>query len=111
MRLADLVVATGSQANVRAAYASGYAGIRVGAGNVAAIVDADADLAQGRALIARSKTFDNATSCSSENSVSSSMRVYDAMLARSSGGRRARRRRREGELQRRCGRRASWRRA
>ena len=37
MRLADLVVATGSRANVRAAYASGTPALGVGAGNVAAM--------------------------------------------------------------------------
>jgi len=81
MRQADLVVATGSQANVRAAYKSGTPAFGVGAGNVATIVDADADLDYAAALIARSKTFDNATSCSSENSVIVVDAVYDAMLA------------------------------
>jgi sulfoacetaldehyde dehydrogenase len=81
MQQADLVVATGSQANVRAAYASGTPAFGVGAGNVASIVDADADLARAAALIARSKTFDNATSCSSENSVIILDAVYAAMLA------------------------------
>ncbi len=69
MRQCDLVVATGSQANVRAAYASGTPAFGVGAGNVAGIVDETADLAQAAERITRSKTFDNATSCSSENSV------------------------------------------
>ena len=69
MRQADLVVATGSQANVRAAYASGTPAFGVGAGNVASIIDSSANLAEAAAAIARSKTFDNATSCSSENSV------------------------------------------
>lgn len=69
MRQSDLVVATGSQANVRAAYASGTPAFGVGAGNVASIIDASANLADAAAEIARSKTFDNATSCSSENSV------------------------------------------
>jgi sulfoacetaldehyde dehydrogenase len=69
MAAADLVVATGSQANVRAAYRSGTPALGVGAGNVAVIVDASADLASAAALIAASKTFDHATSCSSENSV------------------------------------------
>ena len=49
MRLCDLVVATGSQANVRAAYASGTPAFGVGAGNVAGIVDETADVeARGR---------------------------------------------------------------
>jgi sulfoacetaldehyde dehydrogenase len=69
MRLCDLVVATGSQANVRAAYASGTPAFGVGAGNVAGIVDETADLPQAAEHIVHSKTFDNATSCSSENSL------------------------------------------
>ena len=69
MRLCDLVVATGSQANVRAAYASGTPAFGVGAGNVAGIVDETADVQQAAERIVRSKTFDNATSCSSENSL------------------------------------------
>ena len=44
MRQCDLVVATGSQANVRAAYASGTPAFGVGAGNVAGIVDETADV-------------------------------------------------------------------
>ena len=70
MRQCDLVVATGSQANVRAAYASGTPAFGVGAGNVAGIVDETADVRRGGASGSlRSKTFDNATSCSSENSL------------------------------------------
>jgi len=69
MRLSDLVVATGSQANVRAAYASGTPAFGVGAGNVAGIVDETADVDAAAERIVRSKTFDNATSCSSENSL------------------------------------------
>ena len=45
MRQADLVVVTGSQANVRAGYSSGTPALGVGAGNVAVIVDACADCA------------------------------------------------------------------
>ena len=69
MQQSDLVVATGSQANVQAAYASGTPAFGVGAGNVAVIVDDTADLSQAADQIVRSKTFDNATSCSSENSL------------------------------------------
>jgi sulfoacetaldehyde dehydrogenase len=69
MALADLVVATGSQANVRSAYASGTPAFGVGAGNVAGIVDETAEIEATADRIVRSKTFDNATSCSSENSV------------------------------------------
>ena len=69
MAQADLVVVTGSQSNVRNAYKSGTPAIGVGAGNVPVIVDASADLADAADKIARSKTFDYATSCSSENSL------------------------------------------
>ncbi|NJD88811.1 MAG: aldehyde dehydrogenase family protein [Betaproteobacteria bacterium] len=81
MRQCDLVVATGSQANVRAAYASGTPAFGVGAGNVASIVDETADLEDAAAKIVLSKTFDHATSCSSENSVVLVEAVADAMLA------------------------------
>ena len=80
MRQADLVVATGSQANVRAAYASGTPAVGVGLGNVAVIVDRTADLADAAVKIRDSKCFDNATSCSSENAVVVLESVYAAML-------------------------------
>jgi sulfoacetaldehyde dehydrogenase len=69
MQLCDLVVATGSQANVQTAYASGTPTFGVGAGNVAVIVDETADVGLAADRILCSKTFDNATSCSSENSL------------------------------------------
>lgn len=69
MRQADLVVATGSQSNIRAAYTCGTPAFGVGAGNVASIIDDSANLDEAAENVAASKTFDNATSCSSENSV------------------------------------------
>lgn len=81
MRQADLVVATGSQTNVRAAYASGTPAIGVGPGNVAVIVDETADLASAADKIAASKTFDYATSCSSENSVIAVEAIAEPLLA------------------------------
>ena len=77
----DLIIATGSQANIRAAYSSGKPAFGVGAGNVAVIVDASADLAATAERIVRSKIFDNATSCSSENSVVIVDAAYDSMIA------------------------------
>ena len=81
MKQADLVVVTGSQANVRAGYSSGTPALGVGAGNVAVIVDDSADPADAAVKIMRSKIFDNATSCSSENSVIIHAAVYERMLA------------------------------
>ena len=81
LRQADLVVATGSRANVRAAAVSGTPSFGVGAGNVITIVDETANLAQAADLIRLSKTFDNATSCSSENSMIVLDAVYEPMMA------------------------------
>ena len=80
MRQVDLVVVTGSQNNVRAAYTCGTPAIGVGAGNVPSIVDETADLGAAADKIIASKTFDNATSCSSENSLVIVSEVYAPML-------------------------------
>ena len=85
MKLSDLVVVTGSQSNVRAGYASGTPAIGVGAGNVVTIIDETADIAAAAQKIAASKTFDNATSCSSENSVIAVDAVYDEVVAALAG--------------------------
>jgi sulfoacetaldehyde dehydrogenase len=81
METADLLVVTGSQDNVRRAYSSGTPAIGVGAGNVTVIVDETADLTAAAQKIAASKTFDNATSCSSENVVVVVDEIYDAFMA------------------------------
>ena len=87
MRLADLVVATGSQANIRAAYSCGTPAFGVGAGNVLAIIDEYADLNGAAAKITQSKIFDNATSCSSENGVVICADVYqNAIMALEQAG-------------------------
>ncbi len=80
MRQADVVLATGSRNNVRAAYSSGRPALGVGAGNVVVIVDETADVAAAADRIARSKTFDNATSCSSENSLVVHADVHDELI-------------------------------
>lgn len=77
MKAVDLVVVTGSQNNVRSAYSSGTPAIGVGAGNVPVIIDTTADLKDAAKKICASKIFDNATSCSSENSVTIVDAVYD----------------------------------
>lgn len=81
MEASDLVVCTGSQDNVRRAYRSGTPAIGVGAGNVPVIIDETADLASAAKKICASKIFDNATSCSSENSVTIVDAVYDKAIA------------------------------
>jgi sulfoacetaldehyde dehydrogenase len=81
MKTVDLVVATGSQKNIRSAYSSGTPAVGVGAGNVSVIVDETADLNEAAEKIIASKIFDNATSCSSENSVVALASVYDELVA------------------------------
>ena len=80
MREVDLVVATGSQNNIRDAYACGTPAVGVGAGNVVSIVDETADLNDAAEKIVASKSFDNATSCSSENHLVIVDAVFDEML-------------------------------
>ena len=81
MQAADLVVVTGSQNNVRAAYRSGTPAIGVGPGNVPVIVDSGADFDDAAAKICASKCFDNATSCSSENALVILDEAYEPVLA------------------------------
>ena len=81
MQKADLVVATGSQDNVRRAYSSGMPAIGVGTGNVPVIVDETADLDDAAKKICASKIFDNSTSCSSENSVVLVDAIYEKAIA------------------------------
>jgi len=81
MQAADLVVATGSLDNVRRAYSSGTPAIGVGTGNVPVIIDETADLGDAAQNICASKIFDNATSCSSENSVVILDTVYNQAIA------------------------------
>jgi sulfoacetaldehyde dehydrogenase len=80
MQEVDLIVATGGPAMVKAAYSSGTPAYGVGAGNAVGIVDETADLAEAARKIAQSKTFDNATSCSSENSLVIQAAVFEAMV-------------------------------
>ena len=77
MQLADMLVVTGSQNNVKAGYSSGTPALGVGQGNVVTIIDETADIQAAAGKIAISKIFDNATSCSSENSVIAIEDVYE----------------------------------
>lgn len=65
----DLVVATGSQNNILRSIQTGTPTLGVGVGNVPSIIDDSADIVDASIKIKNSKTFDNATSCSSENSL------------------------------------------
>lgn len=80
MKQADLVCVTGSGNNVKMGQTCGTPNRCVGAGNVVSIVDKTADLAAAAERITRSKTFDYATSCSSDNATVIEAAVYDQMM-------------------------------
>ncbi len=81
MAEADLVVATGGGAMVKAAYTSGTPAYGVGPGNACVIIDETADLRDAAKKIRQSKTFDYATSCSAENSLIIEESIFENMLA------------------------------
>jgi sulfoacetaldehyde dehydrogenase len=81
MRQCDLILATGGPGLVKAAYHSGTPAYGVGAGNAMSVVDETQDMAKVAEKIRMSKTFDQATSCSSENSVAVYEGVYDEFIA------------------------------
>lgn len=80
MRQADLVTVTGSANNVRAGQTSGTPNLCVSAGNVVSIIDRSANFTDAAKKITRSKTFDYATSCSSDNSIVIEAAIYDQMM-------------------------------
>jgi acyl-CoA reductase-like NAD-dependent aldehyde dehydrogenase len=61
-----MILATGGQAMVRAAYSSGKPAIGVGAGNAPAWIAPDADLEVAAQQVIQSKAFDNGLICGSE---------------------------------------------
>jgi sulfoacetaldehyde dehydrogenase len=81
MKQCDLVIATGGQPMVKAAYSSGTPAFGVGAGNAIIVIDRTADLADAAVKIKASKTFDLAAGCSCDNSVVIDESVYDDMIA------------------------------
>lgn len=80
MAAADLVISTGGTQSVKAAYSSGKPAYGVGAGNSVAIVDDTASIQDASEKIVASKTFDNATSCSAENSAVIHASKWDGMI-------------------------------
>jgi len=75
-----LILATGGEAMVRAAYSSGNPAIGVGPGNGPAFIEGSADIAAAVAMIVDSKTFDNGTICASEQSVVADAPIADRVI-------------------------------
>jgi sulfoacetaldehyde dehydrogenase len=80
MKEVDLILATGGAAMVKAAYSAGKPAYGVGAGNAVMVVDETADLKDAAHKIYLGKTFDHATSCSSENSAVIQESIWDQMI-------------------------------
>lgn len=78
MQQADIILATGGPAMVKAAYSSGKPAVGVGNGNTPAIIDDSADLLMAVNSVIHSKTFDHGTICASEQSVVILDKVYAA---------------------------------
>lgn len=64
-----MILATGGNAMVKAAYSSGNPALGVGAGNGPAFIDKSANVELAIKRIMDSKTFDNGTICASEQSI------------------------------------------
>ena len=76
-----LILATGGNAMVRAAYSCGKPALGVGAGNVPAYVHRSAKLQRAINDVVMSKAFDNGMICASEQAVVLDAEIYDAAMA------------------------------
>ncbi len=75
-----VILATGGEAMVRAAYSSGNPAIGVGPGNGPAFIERTADIPLAVKRIFDSKTFDNGTICASEQSIVTERCVKDKVV-------------------------------
>ncbi len=77
----SLILATGGNAMVKAAYSAGKPALGVGAGNVPAYIHKSAKLRRAVNDLVLSKSFDNGMICASEQAVILDTGIYDAALA------------------------------
>ncbi|MCL1879211.1 MAG: acetaldehyde dehydrogenase (acetylating) [Actinomycetia bacterium] len=77
----NLILATGGEAMVKAAYSSGNPAIGVGPGNGPAYIEKSADIALAVQRIIDSKTFDNGVICASEQSIIVEREIEQSVLA------------------------------
>lgn len=80
-RRIGIILATGGEAMVRAAYSSGNPALGVGPGNGPAFIEKSANIPLAVKRIFDSKTFDNGTICASEQSVVVERCSKDAVMA------------------------------
>jgi succinate-semialdehyde dehydrogenase len=81
MHTADVIVATGGGAMVKAAYSSGKPAYGVGPGNVQCIIDRNTDFREAVPKIITGRAFDNGIICSGEQSVIIPADKKDEILA------------------------------
>lgn len=79
--MTKLILATGGSAMVKAAYSSGTPAIGVGPGNGPAYIERSADISTAIKNIIESKTFDNGTICSSEQSIVVDKSIKEKVIA------------------------------
>ena len=80
MSICDLIVATGGQPMVRAAYSSGRPAYGVGAGNSTIVIDETANVEEAARNTRLSKTSDCGSGCSADGNVLAHASIYDALL-------------------------------
>lgn len=76
-----IILATGGEAMVRAAYSSGNPALGVGPGNGPSYIERTADIPAAVRRILDSKTFDNGTICASEQSIVTERCIRDQVVA------------------------------
>ncbi len=81
MARADLIIATGGQPMVRAAYSSGTPAYGVGAGNSTMIIDETANIEEAALNTRLSKTSDFGSGCSADGNLIIQESIFDALLA------------------------------
>ena len=81
MKAADVVVATGGGAMVKAAYSSGKPSYGVGVGNVPVVIDRGVDLKDAVGKIVAGASFDNGIICSHEQFVLTPEERYEETIS------------------------------
>ena len=81
MKKVDIIMATGGEAMVHAAYSSGTPALGVGPGNCNVVIDDSADLRMAVESIVHSKTFDNGMICATEQHITVLKSVYKEVKA------------------------------
>src|SRR5512144_2497068 len=80
MARADLIIATGGQPMVRAAYSSGTPAYGVGAGNSTMIIDETANIEEAARNTRLSKTSDFGSGCSADGNLIIEASIFDKLL-------------------------------